>query len=123
MNKVIIMGRLVRDPEVRYTAGENQMAVGKWTLAVNRRFRKEGEKEADFFDCKAFGKTAEHVEKFWRKGMQMLLTGRLEQRQWKDKEGKAKTSVEIVVDDIEFTERKEAATEPTKIDEDLPFTF
>lgn len=124
MNKVMLMGRLTRDPEIKYTAGENQTAVAKWSVAVERRFGKE--KETDFFDCTAFGKTAEHVEKYWKKGMKMLLIGRLEQRRWTDKEGKPKSSVGVTVEDIEFCERKDANPETTKTveaDDGLPFTF
>lgn len=131
MNKVMLMGRLTRDPEIRYTAGDNPTTVAKWSLAVNRRYKREGEKEADFFDCAAFGKTAELVEKYWRKGMQMLLTGRLEQRQWTDREGKAKSAVQVTVEDVEFTERKAESQEHAKApkpqefhaEEDLPFSF
>lgn len=123
MNKVIIMGRLTKDPEIRYTTGEKQTAVAKWSVAVDRRFRKDGEKEADFFDCTAFGKTAEHLEKYWHKGMKMLLTGRLEQNQWRDREGNQRSSVGITVEDVEFTERRDAEPPKDKPDEEFPFVF
>ena len=66
MNKVVMMGRLTKDPEIRFTTGENSTAVAKWSIAVDRRFSKGGDRQADFFDCTAFGKTAEHLEKYWK---------------------------------------------------------
>ena len=131
MNKVTIIGRLVKDPEIRYTTGEKSTAVAKWSIAVDRRFKKEGGQEADFFDCTAFGKTAEILEKYWHKGMKMALVGRLEQSVWKDKDGKNRSSVGITVEEVEFCEKKgESAPEPqaqdftpVQEDEGLPFVF
>ena len=132
MNKVVMMGRLTKDPEIRFTTGENSTAVAKWSIAVDRRFSKGGDRQADFFDCTAFGKTAEHLEKYWKKGMKMLLIGRLEQSQWRDKEGKPRSSVGITVEEVEFCERKDAAAQeepkatdfvPAAEDEGLPFKF
>lgn len=131
MNRVAIIGRLTKDPEIRYTAGEKSTAVAKWSIAVDRRFKKEGGQEADFFDCTAFGKTAEHLEKYWHKGMKMALVGRLEQSVWKDKDGKNRSSVGITVEEVEFCEKKgESAPEPkaqdfapVQEDEGLPFVF
>lgn len=132
MNKCIIMGRLTKDPEIRYTTGENAVAVAKWSVAVDRRFSKGAERQADFFDCTAFGKLAEHMEKYWKKGMKILLIGRLEQSQWRDKEGKPRSAVGINVEEVEFCERKDAAPQeesktadfvPASVDEDIPFKF
>lgn len=131
MNRVAMIGRLVKDPEVRYTTGEKSTAVAKWSIAVDRRFKKEGGQEADFFDCTAFGKTAEHLEKYWHKGMKMALVGRLEQSVWKDKDGKNRSSVGITVEEVEFCEKKGETQEapkaqdfaPVQEDEGLPFVF
>lgn len=131
MNKVTIIGRLTKDPEIRYTTGEKSTAVAKWSIAVDRRFKKEGGQEADFFDCTAFGKTAEFMEKYFHKGMKMALVGRLEQSVWKDKDGKNRSSVGITVEEVEFCEKKGEAQEapkaqdfaPVQEDEGLPFVL
>ena len=77
MNKVILMGRLTRDPEVRYSAGENALAIARYTLAVDRRFRRDGEASADFIQCVSFGRTAEFAEKYFRKGTKVVISGRI----------------------------------------------
>ena len=78
MNKVILMGRLTRDPEVRYSAGDNSMAIARYTLAVDRRFRRDGESNADFIGCVAFGRSAEFAEKYLRQGTKIVVTGRIQ---------------------------------------------
>lgn len=78
MNKVILMGRLTRDPEIRYSAGDSQLQIARFGLAVDRKYKREGEPTADFFECTAFGKQAEFVEKYFRKGIKILLTGRIQ---------------------------------------------
>ena len=78
MNKVILMGRLTRDPEVRYSAGENALAIARYTLAVDRRFRRDGEASADFIQCVSFGRTAEFAEKYFRQGLKIAVTGRIQ---------------------------------------------
>nr|DAF51603.1 MAG TPA: Single strand binding protein [Phage sp. ctgh419] len=78
MNKVILMGRLTRDPELRYTSGENSMAVARYTLAIDRAVKKQGEQSADFINCVAFSKAAEFAEKYFRQGMRVLVSGRLQ---------------------------------------------
>ena len=78
MNNVVLMGRLTRDPEVKYTQGENPRCVARYTLAVNRRFKRDGEPEADFINCVVFGKSAEFTEKYFRKGMQVTINGRIQ---------------------------------------------
>ena len=75
MNKIILMGNLTRDPEIRYTQGENALAVARFSLAINRRFAKQGDTEVDYFNCTAFGKQAEFIEKYFRKGSRMLVVG------------------------------------------------
>lgn len=87
MNKVMLMGRLVKDPEIRYTQGETPMAISRYTLAVSRRFHREGEAEADFINCVAFGKSGEFVERFFKKGQMVSVVGRLQVRSWEDKDG------------------------------------
>ena len=88
MNKVILMGRLTRDPEVRYSQGSDPVAVAKYTLAVNRRFKRQGEQDTDFIGCIAFGKAGEFAEKYFKKGQMVSIIGRLQVRSWDDNEGK-----------------------------------
>lgn len=108
MNKVILMGRLVRDPEVRYTQGAEPMAVARYTLAVNRRRRRQGEAEADFIGCVTFGKSAEFAEKYFKKGQQVSVVGRVQVRNWDDQEGKKHWATDIVIEEQYFAEgRKE----------------
>jgi single-strand DNA-binding protein len=107
MNKAILIGRLTRDPEVRYSQGENSTAVARFTLAVDRRFRKAGEQgETDFIGCVAFGKQAEFVEKYFRQGMKMVLSGRIQTGSYTNKEGQKVYTTDIVAEDIEFAESK-----------------
>lgn len=108
MNKVILLGNLTRDPEIRYSQGEKQMAVARFSLAVNRRFAKDGETNADFLNCTAFGKTAEFVEKYFRQGSRMGLVGRIENNNYTNKNGEKVYSVQIMVEEVEFAERKSA---------------
>ena len=77
MNKVILMGRLTRDPEVRYSAGDNSLAIARYTLAVDRRFKRDGEATADFISCVAFGRAAEFAEKYFRQGIKIAISGRI----------------------------------------------
>lgn len=107
MNKAILIGRLTRDPEVRYSQGENPMAFARFTLAVDRRFRKAGEQgETDFIGCVAFGKQAEFVEKYFRQGMKMVLVGRIQTGSYTNKEGQKVYTTDIVAEEIEFAESK-----------------
>lgn len=105
MNKVILMGRLTRDPEIRYTQGEN-LAIARYTLAVNRRFKKQGEAEADFINCVAFGKSGEFVEKFLKKGQMISVVGRIQTGSYTDKEGKKVYTTDVVVEEHYFAESK-----------------
>ena len=109
MNKVILMGRLTRDPEVRYSQGENSLAIARYTLAVDRRgVRSNGgdDQTADFINCVAFGKTGEFVSKYFTKGQMMALTGRIQVNQYQDKDGNNRNSTDIVADQIYFTGSK-----------------
>jgi single-strand DNA-binding protein len=124
------MGRLSRDPEVRYTQGEKSTAVARFGIAVDRRGKDE---KADFFNVTAFGKTAEFVEKYLKKGTKICLAGRIQQEEWTDKEGQKRTTVGVIAEEVEFCERKQEQpatdtngfmTVPDNIDGDeLPFTF
>nr|DAJ05104.1 MAG TPA: Single strand binding protein [Caudoviricetes sp.] len=108
MNKVILMGRLTRAPEVRYSDGADPLAVARYTLAVNRRMKKNGEQDADFIPCVAFGKTGEFAEKYFKKGQLVAITGRLQVRSW-DKDGERRWTTEVIVEEQYFAESKAAA--------------
>lgn len=109
MNKVILMGRLTRDPEVRYGAGENSAAVARYTIAVDRRFKRDGEQNADFIGCVAFGRNAEFAEKYLRQGTKILLTGRIQTGSYTNRDGQKVYTTDIVVEEQEFAESKAAA--------------
>lgn len=106
MNKVILMGRLTRSPEVRYSQGAEPVAVARYTLAVNRRFKRKDEPEADFIPCVAFGESGEFAEKYFRKGQMVSIVGRLQVRSWEDNEGKKRWTTEVIVEEQYFAESK-----------------
>lgn len=106
MNKVILMGRLTKDPEVRYAQGSEPLAVARYTLAVNRRFKRQGEQDADFIGCVAFGKAGEFAEKYFKKGQMVGVVGRLQVRSWDDNEGKRHWTTEVVVEEQHFAESR-----------------
>jgi len=106
MNKVMIMGRLAREPEVRYSQGNEPLAVARYTLAVNRRFKRQGEADADFINCVAFGKSGEFAEKYFKKGQMVGVVGRLQVRSWDDKDGNKRWSTDVVVEEQHFAESK-----------------
>ena len=110
MNKVILMGRLTRDPEVRYSQNENSTAIARFSLAVDRRFKRDGEPTADFFNCTAFGKQGEFVEKYLKQGTKVLVTGRVQNDNYTNKNGEKVYSVQIMVEEIEFAESKANAS-------------
>ena len=144
MNKVILMGRLTRDPEVRYGAGENSTAVARYTIAVDRRFKRGGEQSADFIGCVAFGRNAEFAEKYLRQGTKIVLTGRIQTGSCTNRDGQKVYTTDIIVEEQEFAESKTAAgnggqnnysrpsaatsdtdgfmTIPDGIDDELPFS-
>lgn len=142
MNKVILMGRLTRDPEIRYSAGDNSKAVARYTLAVDRRYQREGEQEADFISCVAFDKRAEFAEKYFRKGTKIVIVGRITTGKYTNKDGQTVYTTDVVVEENEFAESKSASERsqqsdngssmpaasgdgfmniPDGIDEELPF--
>ena len=111
MNKVIIIGRFTRDPEIKYSTGENATATARFSLAVNRRFKnKEGNYDADFINCVAFGKTAELIEKYFTKGMAIGITGRIQTGSYINNEGQKVYKTEVVVEETEFVESKNKGT-------------
>ena len=109
MNKVIMMGRLTRDPEVRYSQGASQTAIARFSLAVDRKWKREGEPDADFFNCTVFGRQADFVEKYLRKGIKIIVAGRIQNDNYTNKKGQKVYAVQIIVDEIEFAESKNAA--------------
>lgn len=106
MNKVILMGRVVREPEVRYSQGATPMAIASFTLAVDRKFKKDGEQSADFISCKAFGKTGEVIEKYVSKGTKIIVEGRWQTGSYKNKDGATVYTNDCMVENIEFCESK-----------------
>lgn len=109
MNKVILMGRLTRDIEVRYSQGENPMAVARYTLAVQRKFKREGEPDADFISCVAFGRAAEFAEKYFRQGTKVVITGRIQTGSYTNRDGQKVYTTDIVIEEQEFAESKNAS--------------
>ena len=109
MNKVILIGRLTRDPEVRYSAGENATAIARYTLAVDRKYKQEGQQNADFIQCIAFGRSAEFAEKYFRKGMKIAITGRIQTGNYTNKEGQKVYTTDVVIEEQEFAESKNAS--------------
>ena len=120
MNKVILMGRLTRDPEVRYSAGNNSMAVARYTLAVDRRFRRDGENNADCIGCVAFCKSAEFAEKYLRQGTKIIVTGRIQTGSYTNRDGQKVYTTDVVVEDQEFAESKAAASESGMMRQSAP---
>lgn len=143
MNKVILIGMLTRDPEIRYAQNENGTAVARYTLAVDRRFKRDGEQDADFIGCVVFGKGAEFAEKYFSKGIKIAITGRIQTGSYTNKEGQKVYTTDVVVEEQEFAESKAASQSngggyqnsgsnnstsadgfmsiPDGIDEELPF--
>ena len=113
MNKVILMGRLTRDPEVRYSQGENPMAIARYTLAVDRRGSRQNggdnQQTADFIGCVAFGRSGEFAEKYFRKGMKIAVTGRIQTGSYTNRDGQTVYTTDVVVEDQEFAESKNAS--------------
>lgn len=110
MNKVVLMGRLTRDPEVRYSSGENALAIARYTLAVDRRFQRDGEASTDFIPCVSFGRTAEFAEKYFRKGLKIAVTGRIQTGSYTNREGQKVYTTEVVVEEQEFAESKSSGS-------------
>ena len=112
MNRVILMGRLTRDPEIRYSQGEQSTAIARYTLAVDRRFSRnngDGQQTADFIGCVAFGRSAEFAEKYLRKGIKIAVQGRIQTGSYTNREGQKVYTTDVVVEDQEFAESKNAS--------------
>ncbi|SES69234.1 single-stranded DNA-binding protein [[Clostridium] polysaccharolyticum] len=105
MNKVSLVGRLTRDPDIRYSQ-ESSMCVASFSVAVDRRFKRQGEQEADFISCKAFGKTAEFIQNYFFKGMKIGLTGRIQTGSYTNREGQKVYTTDVVAEEVEFVESK-----------------
>jgi len=143
MNKVILMGRLTRDPEMRNSNGESNTAIARYTLAVDRRYKREGEAGADFISCVAFGRSAEFAEKYFRQGLKVVITGRIQTGSYTNRDGNKVYTTDVAVEEQEFAESKATAGQgengrseqkpepqvdadgfmniPDGIDEELPF--
>lgn len=120
MNKVILMGRLTKDPETRYTQTNNTQ-VTSFSLAVNRRFAKEGEQQADFINIVAWSKTAEFVSKYFKKGQQVAVVGKLQTRTWDDEQGQKHYVTEVVAEEVYFADsKKEGQADPSILDSKTP---
>ena len=110
MNKVILVGRLTREPDVRYsTTGAEQLAIARYTLAVDRRYQKDSQNNADFIRCVTFGKSAEFAEKYFHQGTKIVVEGRIQTGSYQDKDGKTVYTTEVVAENQEFAESKQAA--------------
>lgn len=141
MNKAILLGPITRDPEIRYSQGENPTAIARFTIAVDRKFKKADDtQKADFIGCIAFGKQAEFIDKYFRKGMKMAAVGRIQTGSYTNKDGQKIYTTDVVIEDVEFAESKKADNEcrnahpepsaaegdgfmniPDGLDEQLPF--
>ena len=110
MNKVILMGRLTRDPDIRYTQGNEPMCIARYTLAVDRRYNHDGEQKADFISCVCFGRTAEFAEKYFHQGIKIVVEGRIQTGSYTNREGQKVYTTEVVVENQEFAESKNASS-------------
>ena len=140
MNKVILMGRLTRDPEIKSSQGEKSTTIARYTLAVDRRFKRDGDQTADFIGCVAFGRSAEFAEKYFRQGLKVIVTGRIQTGSYTNKDGQKVYTTDVVVEDQEFAESKATSQQnqqnnstqatdsdgfmniPDGIDEEMPFS-
>mgnify|MGYP000958025918 FL=1 len=139
LNKVILMGRLTRDPEIRYSQGNDQTAIARFTLAVDRRYNRNGDQTADFINCVSFGKSAEFAEKYFKQGTKIVAVGRLQTGSFTNKDGNKVYTTDVIVDEQFFAESKKSSSAdsnnqpssrisaegfmsiPEGIEDDLPF--
>lgn len=110
MNKVIMLGRLVRDPETRYSGADNSMAVCRYTLAVDRKFKKDNEPTADFINCVSFGKTAEFAEKYFTRGLRVAVSGRIQTGSYTNRDGQKVYTTDVVVEEHEIAQSRSEAS-------------
>lgn len=122
INKVILMGRLTRDPDTKYTQGQNPMAVSRYALAVDRRFKKDGQQNADFINCVAFGKNGEFAEKYLRKGMKIVVVGRIQTGSYTNRDGQKVYTTDVVTEEQYFAESKSASQQNTGMAQSEPYT-
>ena len=123
MKKVMLMWRRTKDPEIKYAGKYNEMALARYTLAVNRRYKRDGEQEADFISCITFGKSAEFAQKYLHKGMRIVIGGRISTGSYKDKDGKTIYTTDVIVEEHEFAQNKDSgagvdSSETSKTDKD-----
>lgn len=111
MNKAILLGRIVREPEIRYTQGDKPMCIARYTLAVDRRFKRQGDATADFITCVCFGKTAEFIEKYGKKGTKLAVSGRITTGSYTNRDGQKVYTTEVTVEEQDFAESKAAASQ------------
>ena len=116
MNKVVLMGRLTRDPDVRYTQGDRPLAVARYTLAVNRRFKRDNEPDADFINCVAFGRAGEFAERYLKKGTKIVVSGRIQTGSYTNKEGVRVYTTDVIVEEQDFCESKNAMGQGSSFD-------
>lgn len=116
MNKTILMGRLTRDPDVRYTQGNEPMAIARYTLAVDRKIKRENEATADFINCVCFGRIAEFAEKYFKQGIKIIVSGRIQTGSYTNRDGQKVYTTDVVVEEQEFAESKNASQQNTKKD-------
>ena len=138
MNKVILMGRLTRDPETRTSSGDSATQITRYSLAVDRRFKRDGDQSADFINCVAFGKAGEFADKYFRKGMKVAVTGRIQTGSYTNKDGQKVYTTDVVIEEQEFAESKQGSSQaaveepgepagngfmkiPDGMEEELPF--
>ena len=135
MNKTVLIGRSTKDADVRYSQGDKPMAIASFSLAVDRKFKQEGQPTADFINCKAFGKTAEVIEKYVTKGTKIAVVGHIQTGSYTNKDGQKVYTTDVVIDELEFCEAKSSSTQnnapatngdgfmniPDGIDAELPF--
>jgi single-strand DNA-binding protein len=115
MNKVILMGRLTKNPEIKYAGKDNDMAVARYMLAVNRRYKRDGEQEADFISCVTFGKSAEFAQKYLHKGMRIVIGGRISTGNYKDKDGKMIYTTDVIVESMNLLRTRTTAVVKTQL--------
>ena len=120
VNTVILIGRLTRDPEVRYSQGNESMAIARYTLAVDRSYRREGENNTDFIGCVAFGRNAEFAEKYLRKGTKIAITGRIQTGSYVNREGQKVYTTDVVINTQEFAGSRNEAQEPAQKGQPMP---
>lgn len=121
MNKTFLMGNLTREPETRYSQGAEPIAVTRYGLAVRKQFKKQGEPDADFFNIVAFGKAGEFAEKYLKKGMQVLISGRLSPNTWEDEAGQKHFSLDIIAETQEFAEKRNSSSNEAQNETPIPY--